>query len=150
METNRTTPAHEPGVWQDALVLVGTLFFGCFAVGLVIAICQDTPAGEALGGCLGYAIVATLTGLVPLATHAFFYSFCLRHHRIGYAGAAGLATSVVLVYAVIVQWASGGSWRHLLVLAVFGAMHAVPTALVAHAVIAKLRHTGLPAACVQR
>lgn len=129
-------------VWQEASVLAATLLGGCLLATLIPALHHNRHAGEALAISLGYTAIAMIWGFVPLATYAFIYSFYRRQHRIGYMGAIALAVGVVFAYSALLQLFTGDTFRIIGVSTLFGCLHAVPTAVIAHFLLDRLQRPG--------
>lgn len=132
-------PTGPSDVWQEASVLAGTLSGGSLVATLIPALHHNRHAGEALAISLGYTAIVMIWGLVPLATYAFIYSFYRRQRRIGYMGAIALSVGVVLAYGALIQLFNGATLELLWVFTLFGSLHAVPTAVVAHFLLDRLQ-----------
>lgn len=146
MSTSLGINSNEGDGWRDMLVLVATLFIGCFFAILVAAAVQAYGGAAStlqsflgvLSVALGYSLTATLSGLIPLAMYSLVYTFCVTHYRITYLGVAALAAGVVLFFEFVFQLASANYRSNPWALAAWGGLHAIPTAVVAHFLIKRL------------
>jgi len=133
--------------WRDLFILVATLFLGSFFVILVAASAGASGRSEStlqsvfgvLAVGLGYALIATISGLIPLFLYSFVYTFCVIRCRITYFGVAALAAGVVMFFEMAFQAASSSYRASPWGMTMLGCLHALPTALIAH-FITKRRH----------